>query len=67
MSPADSREYYLSRKSQILGEFDSNAKGWRPFLVARYGDEMTDSVLREASEQMEVIIPRVPDDWLGVR
>jgi hypothetical protein len=60
MSEQEGRKYYLSRKSQILTQFDTHAKGWRPFLAARYGDEFTDAVLRDAREQYEALIPGIP-------
>ena len=60
MNEQDSREYYLSHKSEILMQFDTHAKAWRPFLVSRYGDEFADAVLRETRQQYEVLIPTIP-------
>ena len=54
------REYYLSRKSEILAQFNAHAEAWRPFLASRYGDEFADAVLREAREQYEALIPEIP-------
>jgi len=60
MSEQEGKEYYLSRKSDILTQFDTHAKGWRPFLAARYDDEFADAVLRDAREQYEALIPEIP-------
>jgi len=56
----DSREYYLSHKSEILMQFDTHAEAWRPFLANRYGDEFANAVLRETRQQYEALIPEIP-------
>ena len=60
MNEQEGKEYYLSRKSEILAQFDTHAKDWRPFLAAAYGDEFTEAVLRDAREQYEALIPEIP-------
>jgi len=60
MNEREGKEYYLSRKSEILTQFDTHAKAWRPFLVACYGDEFAGAVLRDAREQYEALIPEIP-------
>jgi len=60
MNEQEGKAYYLSRKSEILAQFDTHAKGWKPYLAARYGDEFADVVLREAREQYEALIPEIP-------
>jgi hypothetical protein len=51
MNEQEGKEYYLSRKSQILAQFDTHANGWRPFLAASYGDEnpMTRHLVRSTT------------------
>ena len=60
MNELEGKEYYLSRKSEILTHFATHAEAWRPFLASRYGDEFADTVLREAREQYEALIPEIP-------
>jgi len=60
MDEPEGREYYLSRKSEILAIFDAHARAWRPFLISLYGDEFADAVLTEAREQHEALIPGLP-------
>ena len=60
MDEPEGREYYLSRKSEILAIFDAHARAWRPFLISLYGDEFADTVLMEAREQHEALIPEIP-------
>lgn len=55
--------YYMSHKSEILAQFDDHARAWRPFMAQRYGDEFADSVLKEAREQHEMLIPSIPLHW----
>jgi len=59
MSEQDNREYYLSRKPEIVAIFDTHATACSPFLTTRYGDKFADTVLREAREHLEVLIPEI--------
>lgn len=52
--------YYTSQKAEILAIFDEHAQNWRPFMVNRYGEQFTDTILKEAREQTEVLIPKTP-------
>ncbi|MGD9092955.1 MAG: L-2-amino-thiazoline-4-carboxylic acid hydrolase [Anaerolineales bacterium] len=60
MNEQEGKEYYLSRKPEILRQFDIHARGWRPFLITSYGDEFTEAVLKEAREQYDALIPDIP-------
>jgi hypothetical protein len=60
MNEQEGEEYYLSRKSEILTQFDTHAKAWRLFLAASYGDEFAEAVLQDAREQYETLIPEIP-------
>jgi hypothetical protein len=35
-------------------------QNWRPFIVNRYGEQFTDTVLKEARERTEMLIPKIP-------
>ena len=54
------RDYYTSRKSNILAVFDDHAKALKPLLASRYGDAFADIVLRQARERHEALIPDIP-------
>ncbi len=54
------KEYYASRKSEILALFDDHAQAWKPFIISRYGDDFADTILKEAREQHEKLIPEIP-------
>jgi len=60
MDEQEGKEYYLSRKSENLTQFDTHARVWRRFLAASYGDEFAEVVLRDAREQYEALIPEIP-------
>ena len=60
MNEQEGKEYYLSRKSEILTQFDVHARGWRPFLAASYGVEFAEAVLKDAREQYKALIPKIP-------
>lgn len=60
MNEQEGKEYYLSHKSEILTQFDTHAKAWRPFLAASYGDEFAQAVLKDARAQYKVLIPDIP-------
>ena len=55
-----SAEYYLSHKLEIMGQLDTHAQAWKPFLVQKYGDKFTDVVLRETRQRYEAMIPTIP-------
>ena len=60
MNKQDGKQYYLAHKSEILTQFDTHAKAWRPFLINHYGDRFTGAVLRETSQHYEALIPEIP-------
>lgn len=53
-------EYYTSQKSKILAKFNEHAQNWKSFMVSRYGERFTDTILKEAHEQTEDLIPKIP-------
>jgi hypothetical protein len=60
MNESEHQEYYISRQSEILALFGDFAQGWQPFILSRYGDDFTETILRKAREQLEALIPEIP-------
>jgi hypothetical protein len=54
------KEYSVIRKPEFLKRFDDELQYWRPFIVNRFGEKFADTVLREAHEEFEVLIPQMP-------
>jgi len=52
--------YYLSRRGEILAQFETHTLSWRQFLVARYGSPFADAMLHDTTEQYQDAIPRIP-------
>jgi hypothetical protein len=55
-----SNRYYISQKAGILEGFGRRARRWRTVLSQRYGDDLADTVLRQAREELEALIPKIP-------
>ena len=53
-------DYYVSRKAELLEGFDSRARRWRTVLAQRYGDGLADTILGQAREEFEALIPEIP-------
>ncbi len=69
MNKSEHQEYYISRQPEILALFGEFAQVWRPFIVRRYGDDFTETILREARERLEALIPEIPyiggdENWM---
>lgn len=54
------KTYYLSRRDDIVGLYDTHSLAWRPFLALRYGHAFAEGVIRDAREIMEGLIPELP-------
>jgi hypothetical protein len=54
------KEYDVVRKSELLRRFDEESQYWRPAIVGRFGRRVADTVLREAYEEFEALIPQIP-------
>jgi hypothetical protein len=52
--------YYLSRKSQLLGEFDRKAKKARRVLALHYGRDLADGWGEEIRQEYMALIPGLP-------
>ncbi len=53
-------DYYTSRTSQLLKEFDRAGRWFRPHLEERYGRAFADTALRAARQEYERLIPQIP-------
>ena len=54
------KEYYTSRKTEILALFDDHAQAWKPFLASNYGHDFATLVIREARAYHETLICEIP-------
>jgi hypothetical protein len=52
--------YYVSRKRQLLREFDKTLNRVRGVFLSRYGDEPIEAMLQEAQQEYETLIPQLP-------
>lgn len=51
----------MSDRDQVLALFHDHAQAWRPLLAERYGQAAADGIVREARQELERIIPTLPD------
>jgi len=54
------REYYAARKPELLKRFDEEARQWRPVIAGRFGEDSADTMLKDAREEFEALIPQIP-------
>ena len=52
--------YYSARKEKLLKNFNRTSLLIKSSLVARYGDEFTSGLLRDALQEYEKLIPEIP-------
>jgi hypothetical protein len=52
--------YYISRRSKLLKDFDKTANLMQAYLVQRYGGELSDILYRETRQEYEDLIPEIP-------
>jgi len=52
--------YYASKKSKLLKDFDTTVDLMRDYLVRRYGEELAERLYRETRQEYEKIIPEIP-------
>ena len=52
--------YYVSRRSELLGKFDKEARHWRQVIASHYGDDLANAIVKEAREEYEAVIPDIP-------
>ena len=53
-------DYYVSRKSKLLKDFDKIAKRVRNVFVSYYGTELTEVIMGEVRLEYEKLIPQLP-------
>ena len=52
--------YYASKKTKLLEDFDKTADLMEDYLVKRYGKELADRLYSETRQEYEKIIPEIP-------
>ena len=52
--------YYVSRKPKLLKGFDRAADLVKESVISRYGDDLAEKIRKEARQEFEKIIPRIP-------
>lgn len=60
-----SHETYASRKSRLLKQFDRSVSRVKQVLVARYGEEEANTLMRESRHVYQDLIPQIP--YIGDR
>ena len=55
-----SNNYYDSRKSKMLEDFDKTANLVRESVTLSYGTDLTDALYRDARQEYETLIPQIP-------
>ena len=51
---------YVSQKSQLLKDFDKSVARVKRVLISRYGEEQTNTLIRESRQEYEALIPQIP-------
>jgi len=60
MKSEDTDSYYARSRRKLLKSFDKRAGAARRILTSRYGAELADTILREARQGYEALIPHLP-------
>jgi hypothetical protein len=60
-----SYESYVSRKPRLLKDFDRSVSRVKQVLIARYGEEEANTLMRESRQKYEELIPQIP--YIGDR
>jgi hypothetical protein len=58
-------ENYISRKSELLKDFDRSVARVKRVMVSRYGEEQAQALIRESRQEYETLIPQIP--YIGDR
>jgi len=53
-------DFYTSQWDRLTKRYDHRAKLLRAVLAARYGDELTNTVIGETREEFDALIPQLP-------
>lgn len=54
------KDYYISRKPELLKKFDEECQLWKPVIVKQYWEELAGGILWEARKEFESLIPQIP-------
>jgi hypothetical protein len=52
--------YYIKKKKKLLKDFLQSAKDIEPFLSERYGVDISQTIITEATQEFEKLIPQIP-------
>jgi hypothetical protein len=54
-------DYYVAQRSKLLRDFDMTVEKYgRRIIASRYGDDLAETILKEAHGEYEALIPRIP-------
>jgi hypothetical protein len=53
-------EYYTARKPELLRAFEREAQDWKPVLALQHREQQADTLLRQAHEEFEALLPHIP-------
>jgi hypothetical protein len=53
-------DYYTSRRTELLGDFDELREHTDKILIASHGEEFADAIDAEARQEFESLIPEIP-------
>jgi hypothetical protein len=54
------REYYITRRAELLQDFDCEAERWRPVLSRQFDAGFAAQVIEESRQQYESLVPHLP-------
>jgi len=54
------QNYYASRKSQLLKDFDKTANLVRSSIISKYGLDFANTLYRDTRQEYEMLIPQIP-------
>jgi hypothetical protein len=62
--------YYVTQKTKLLTDFQENfVKFGRSIISSHFGDDLTDTILKETYQEYEALIPKIPQvsDWSATK
>jgi hypothetical protein len=60
MDTGSGSAYYLSHRVQFLERFEQDAQDWRQVLCCTFARDFTESVIQQAREEFDALIPHIP-------
>ncbi len=52
--------YYNSQKAKLMKDFERTGYWFRPYLTERYGQIFADTIIHDARNEYESLIPQIP-------